>query len=231
MYTHTDIHVYTRTLVHVITEYTHTDTYVDTRDCTHIITYISIKHLIQHERRFSYSDSYSYRLALVSRIDQITGLSAKKPYKRNNILQKIPIILSILLTVATPYRQLWLLLLLSKTRTHAQRWHRMRASNRVFWLSHELSLCDNKTNPEDWFADNSFVLCQHSVLTATHCNTLQHTATHCNTLQHTATHCNTLQHTATHPPPPGALQCVAVCSSAFMLSQDNTMMKGWMRLE
>jgi len=26
------------------------------------------------------------------------------------------------------------------------------------------------------------------VLTATHCNTLQHTATHCNTLQHTATH-------------------------------------------
>ena len=36
------------------------------------------------------------------------------------------------------------------------------------------------------------------IVTATHCNTLQHTATHCNTLQHTATHCNTLQHTATH---------------------------------
>jgi len=49
------------------------------------------------------------------------------------------------------------------------------------------------------------------LLTATHCNTLQHTATYCNTLQHTATHvstgvprlltathCNTLQHTATH---------------------------------
>ena len=33
------------------------------------------------------------------------------------------------------------------------------------------------------------------MLTATHCNTLQHTAAHCNTLQHTATHCNTLQHT------------------------------------
>jgi len=29
-----------------------------------------------------------------------------------------------------------------------------------------------------------------NILTATHCNTLQHTATHCNTLQHTATHCN-----------------------------------------
>ena len=53
-----------------------------------------------------------------------------------------------------------------------------------------------------------------SLLSATHCNTLQHTATHCNTLQHTATHCNmqslsrqrralrihlySLQHTATH---------------------------------
>jgi len=53
------------------------------------------------------------------------------------------------------------------------------------------------------------------MVTATHCNTLQHTATHCNTLQHkcwwiviysrcniplqhTATHCNTLQHIATH---------------------------------
>jgi len=33
------------------------------------------------------------------------------------------------------------------------------------------------------------------MLTATHCNTLQHTATHCNTLQHT------LQHTATHSSP------------------------------
>jgi len=33
------------------------------------------------------------------------------------------------------------------------------------------------------------------VLTATHCNTLQHTATHF-PLQHTATHCNTLQRTS-----------------------------------
>jgi len=47
------------------------------------------------------------------------------------------------------------------------------------------------------------------LLSATHCNTLQHPATPCNTkiplrhacccyLQHTATHCNTLQQTATH---------------------------------
>jgi len=39
---------------------------------------------------------------------------------------------------------------------------------------------------------------EHDIVTATHCNTLEHTATHCNALQHTATHCNTLQHTATH---------------------------------
>jgi len=43
------------------------------------------------------------------------------------------------------------------------------------------------------------------VITATHCNTLQHTATHfyvlregVPSLRHTATHCNILQHTATH---------------------------------
>ena len=35
---------------------------------------------------------------------------------------------------------------------------------------------------------------QHTVTTATHCNTLQHTATHCNTLQHTATsHTNVMK--------------------------------------
>jgi len=31
----------------------------------------------------------------------------------------------------------------------------------------------------------------HVLITATHCNTLQHAATHCNILQHAATHCNT----------------------------------------
>jgi len=42
------------------------------------------------------------------------------------------------------------------------------------------------------------------IVTATHCNTLQHTATHCSTLQHTATHCSTLQYTASHC---NTLQC------------------------
>ena len=37
----------------------------------------------------------------------------------------------------------------------------------------------------------------YRVLTATHCDALQHTATRCNAMQHAATQCNTLQHTAT----------------------------------
>jgi len=45
----------------------------------------------------------TYGLASASRIDKIIGLFAKEPYKRDNILQKRPVILSILLTVATPY--------------------------------------------------------------------------------------------------------------------------------
>jgi len=51
-----------------------------------------------------------YGVALVSGINKIIGLFckrvsfAKEPYKRDNILQKRPRILSILLTVATPYR-------------------------------------------------------------------------------------------------------------------------------
>ena len=46
---------------------------------------------------------YCYGVASDSRIDLIIGLFCKKPYKRDNILQKRPIIWSILLTVATPY--------------------------------------------------------------------------------------------------------------------------------
>jgi len=35
----------------------------------------------------------------------MTKVGAKEPYKRDDVLQKRPIILSILLTVATPYDQ------------------------------------------------------------------------------------------------------------------------------
>jgi len=95
---------------------------------------------------------------------------AKEPYKRDYILQKRPIILSILLTVSTPY--LCCDEILCNT------------------LQHTVTPCNTLLYGVD-VEDKCH-------LTRTHCNTLQHTATHCNTLQHTATHCNTLQHTATH---------------------------------
>jgi len=44
-----------------------------------------------------------YGVALVSKIDKSIGLFAKETYKRDDVVQKKPIILSILLTVATPY--------------------------------------------------------------------------------------------------------------------------------
>ena len=44
-----------------------------------------------------------YGVATVSRIDKLYVSLTKEPYKRNDILQKIPTILSILLTVATSY--------------------------------------------------------------------------------------------------------------------------------
>jgi len=57
-------------------------------------TYLALYHLYYHG---------PYGVALVSRLLKITGLFAKKTYKRDYILQKRPMILSILLTVATPY--------------------------------------------------------------------------------------------------------------------------------
>jgi len=47
--------------------------------------------------------SFAKGVASAGTIDKITGLLTKEPYKRDNILQKRPIILSILLTEATPY--------------------------------------------------------------------------------------------------------------------------------
>jgi len=43
-----------------------------------------------------------YGVASISRIDKSIGVFCKEPYKRDYILQKRPVILSILLTVATP---------------------------------------------------------------------------------------------------------------------------------
>ena len=44
-----------------------------------------------------------YGVASAGRIDKIAGLLTKEPYKRDNILQKRPIILQIPMTEATPY--------------------------------------------------------------------------------------------------------------------------------
>jgi len=62
----------------------------------------------RHIRTLSLSLSLSlplrrcYGVASVSRLDKILGLFCEEPYKTDDILPKRPIILSILLTVATP---------------------------------------------------------------------------------------------------------------------------------
>jgi len=90
------------------------------------------------------------------------------------LLQKRPMIYSILLTKATPY---------------VYRFHKV-----------DVCPCDTPQhtathrNTQQHTATHRNTL-QHA---ATHCNRLQHAATHGNTLHHTATRCNTLQHAATH---------------------------------
>ena len=51
------------------------------------------------------SGLHTYGVASVSRIDKIVGFFAKEAYKSDDILQKRLVILSILLTVATPYNK------------------------------------------------------------------------------------------------------------------------------
>jgi len=45
----------------------------------------------------------SYGVGVISKIDKLYVTFAKEPYERDDILQKRPIILSILLSEATPY--------------------------------------------------------------------------------------------------------------------------------
>jgi len=54
-----------------------------------------------------------------------------------------------------------------------------------------------------------------SLVTATHCNTMQYAVIHCNTLQHTIAHCNTLQHAAAHC---NKLKHAATCSNTHGVS-------------
>jgi len=84
---------------------------------------------------------------------------AKEPYKRDYILQKRPVLLSILMTVATPYRN-------------------------VDTLQHT-SIHYNTLQQNILTGVRAVATC--APLFATRCNTLQQTATDCNRLQHTAT--------------------------------------------
>jgi len=67
----------------------------------------TMQHTATHCNTLQYNKTEAswYGVALVSRIDKIIGLFCKETYKRDDILQKRPIILSILLTVATPYQE------------------------------------------------------------------------------------------------------------------------------
>ena len=91
---------------------------------------------------------------------------AKETSKRDDVLQKRPIILRSLLIEATQY-------LSDAPQTPLQ--------SRVIYSYTSITCV--------------YIHCSTLQHTATHCNTLQHTATRCNTLQHAATHCNTLEHT------------------------------------
>ena len=62
-----------------------------------------LKRSKEQRRFFDILKSPNYGVASVSRIDKIIGFFAKEPYKWDYILQKRPITLSILLTVATSY--------------------------------------------------------------------------------------------------------------------------------
>jgi len=97
---------------------------------------------------------------------------AKESYKRNDILQKRPIILRSLLIVATPYTFDWNECICNT----------VVSVIRVI-LSFEVS--HKKKKIGDKFA------CE--TLTEGHYAPSQHTAAHCNTLQHAAADCNILQ--------------------------------------
>jgi len=66
----------------------------------------------------------------------------------------------------------------------------------VEWLAATSAFCASTPRAQYTTLSNTVstvdeVQYEHTVKTATHCNTLQYTATHCNTLQHTATRTHT----------------------------------------
>jgi len=112
-------------------------------------------------------------------------------------LQKRHIILSILLTKATPY---WAIRV-AHCKTLQHTWNHCNTIDcrRCKWPTPNLTTHCNTLQ-------HTATRCNALQLTATHCNTIDsrrckwptpNFTTHCNTLQHTATRCNTLQLTAT----------------------------------
>jgi len=135
------------------------------------------------------------------------------------LLQKSPTFFSILLTKASPYKDMHIYISCLLT------------CMCITWMYVQFALINARGNMRPFKHKRKCMTLQHTAShcitlqhTATHCNTLQHpkqindqrhhaayqhghtamnhtatyTATNCNTLQHTATHCNALQHTATH---------------------------------
>jgi len=106
-HTHTHIHTHTCTSTHTKTHArtrtrAHTHTHTHTRTRAHACTRT-------HTHTHKYAQIHTYTqlppmgwLLLVGSI-KLQVSFVKEPYKRDNILQKRTIILSILLTVATPY--------------------------------------------------------------------------------------------------------------------------------
>jgi len=118
---------------------------------------------------------------------------AKEPHKRDNILQKRPIILSILLTVATLYDSL------QHTATHCNTLqHTVAVCCTLHWSQVALCVC---LFVNVYCVSESEKMCV--IQKRWEKDTLQHTATSCNTLQHTATlffitHTLSLSHTRTY---------------------------------
>jgi len=71
-----------------------------TRRLTVYRTKLTYIHFLEYMIVYAYRMKYG--VATISRLLNISVSFAKEPYKRDNILQKIPIILRSLLIVATP---------------------------------------------------------------------------------------------------------------------------------
>jgi len=103
---------------------------------------------------------------------------AKEPYKRDDILQKRPIILSILLTVATPYRIYC-----------------------IYWYTVAITLTFANFVPSKFASDNPGLNVLRTGVIAesqAHTHTHTYTHTHAHTHIHTCTHTHTHTHTNTH---------------------------------